>query len=311
MNLRSCVVVALVASAALALAGCADQQPGERGLIAGLIVLEGEHRVPSGESRHGTLLLLGGSVVIEETAQILGPAYVIGGRLDVSGRIRGDLTVLDGEVELRPGAAVAGDLAQAGGSVVVSPKASVAGETISQVQVPSLRDADRPTPARRALRVLFDAVVVATVAYALARFRRGPVERVATTATRHSAVSLAVGALVGVVGLVLLVLIAFTILLIPVALLGGAVLIFAVAYGWIALGYALGQWLRGRWPLVGGPPRAAFVGAALFMVAINGVTLVPMIGELVALIFTLVGFGAVLLTRFGLQTFVPASYSGA
>jgi hypothetical protein len=116
----------------------------------------------------------------------------------------------------------------------------------------------------------------------------------------------AMGLLSGVVGLVLLVFMAFTIILIPVTLLGLLVLFTAVAYGWIGFGLITWRILKRllKWELR--LPAGAFLGTLLFSIFIYLARFIPLVGDWPGLLAITIGLGAVLLTRFGLQTFVPA-----
>ncbi len=118
------------------------------------------------------------------------------------------------------------------------------------------------------------------------------------------------GFLVAVVGISLLVTMVYTILLIPVALLGLLVLGVALAVGWVALGMFLGQWVFRLFKLSLGTGWAAFVGTILFGLAQAGLDLIPALGSILNLLIALIGLGAVFLTRFGLQSFRPQTIEG-
>jgi hypothetical protein len=95
-----------------------------------------------------------------------------------------------------------------------------------------------------------------------------------------------------------------------VALLGLLVLGAAVAMGWIAWGMLLGQWLFRMSKVGRGTAWAAFAGTTLFGLAQAGLSLIPTLGSIFNLLIALVGFGAVFLTRFGLQRFRPQMIEG-
>jgi hypothetical protein len=99
---------------------------------------------------------------------------------------------------------------------------------------------------------------------------------------------------------------AFTILLIPVTVLGLIVGGALIAYGLIACGFILGRILT-RWRPDLSPSLAAFSGTFLFMASMEIVTIVPVVGGLLPLLLAVAGLGAVLLTRLGRQRFVPAT----
>jgi hypothetical protein len=124
-----------------------------------------------------------------------------------------------------------------------------------------------------------------------------------TTWSSHGAL----GVLAGIVGLSLLVLMAFTLVLIPVSLLGLLLGGATVALGWLAYGVVcrrfLVRWLRLRWE----PATTAFWGTLLFMLALEGIGALPVVGGAVALVLSAGGVGAALLTRWGVRPYVPGS----
>jgi hypothetical protein len=115
------------------------------------------------------------------------------------------------------------------------------------------------------------------------------------------------GLLVGLVGFSLLVTMAYTILLIPVTLFGLFLLGVTMLYGWIGLGVSVS---RPGVRVMKRPLKAAvaaFLGTLIFMVGLQFLSSIPLIGGLLGIAIASVGLGAVSLTRFGLRSFVPAA----
>jgi hypothetical protein len=108
-----------------------------------------------------------------------------------------------------------------------------------------------------------------------------------------------VGVLTGIVAPVLLFVLAITICLIPLAILGLLLLIAAIVVGWIAVGYEIGLRLARafKWSLE--PAPAAGLGTLLVWAVANGIAFIPCVGWLAPLIVGTIGLGGVLLTRFG------------
>jgi hypothetical protein len=284
----------------------------EEGLISGSLIMEGEHRLASGEILPGVLIMLDGQLSLEENALITGPVYMVGGTLESSGEISADISVLGGNLVLGPGARVGGNLNIGGGDVERHPSTVVAGEVITGIglQVP-----DRPALFRETLRdqfapMLVQAVLLTVLAYFTVRLLPHPAAIVSKAIVEHPLVSTAVGILVGITGLVLLVLMAFTIVLIPVSFLFGFLILVAIIFGWIGYGLALGR-LLGRvfnWRV--SRPLAAAVGTLLFVLLWNLLALLPILQGIIPIILAAAGLGAVFITRFGLTEFVPASDLG-
>ncbi|MDP1570878.1 MAG: hypothetical protein Q8L86_12845, partial [Vicinamibacterales bacterium] len=67
--------------------------------------------------RTGARIGIGRSITIAEDEEVSEGVFVIGGRLHVAGRVRNDIVVVGGRVELAPTADVLGDITVIGGSV--------------------------------------------------------------------------------------------------------------------------------------------------------------------------------------------------
>jgi hypothetical protein len=117
----------------------------------------------------------------------------------------------------------------------------------------------------------------------------------------HPLVSVTIGALVTVTFLSLFVFMAFTLVLLPVSVLGLAAGVVTLGYGVVGVGSLVGRRLplqRSAW--------ATAAGIALVMAAIQVLGTIPVIGSVAVGAVLLTGLGAVLVTFFGLREFTPA-----
>lgn len=290
----------ILASLSLLLTAC-----GADGLYQVTFITDGEHQLTG--VYPGDLLMLGGQATLLPDATLQGGLHLVSGQLDLQGQVLGDVTLLGGDLTLGPSARLRGNLNLGGGTYHPAPGSMVEGRihTGSGIALPNLPERDAPPPGGRLLRTLINATLLGLAAAFLTRvFPRG-VARVGEAATRHSLVSGSIGLLIGVVGISLLVTMAYTILLIPVSLLGLLVLGLAVIFGWIGLAGAGGR-LAGRvlqHPL--SPATVAFLGTLVFTFLLHLLSAIPFIGGLLGVLVAAVGLGAVALTRFGLQPFIP------
>jgi hypothetical protein len=286
--------------AALMLAAC-----GADGRYSATLITTGTHTVRAGETLHGELVVLGGRVALQPGSRVTGALHIFDGTVAVAGAVDGDVTMVGGALHLGPGAALRGDLNHGGGVFERSPSAQIGGRVNTGAGV--------PIPARRSPQAvveqlvwwLAEAIGIAALAALAVQFMPRPTARVADAIVRYPVVAVAMGMLAGVVGISLLVLMIFTIVLIPVMLLGVLLGGMAVISGWVALGAEVGMRLARwrRWPL--SRPAAAFIGTLLVMGGLNLLGAAPVIGGLLALLAATVALGAVLLTRFGTRVFVP------
>ena len=277
------------------------------GLYRFTLVTDGKHIFDQGVT--GSLILTNGAAVLPAGTTLGGSAHILSGKLTVEGHITGDVFFLNGDLVLGPTARIDGDLNLGDGSYRPAPDAVIAGKvnTGTGIPLPDLPAQQAPSMWIVLLRTLVGGSLLGLVAAVLARYAPGAVRRVGEAGARHSLVSAAMGLLVGIVGISLLVTLAYTILLIPVTLLGLFLLVVAVLYGWIALGVRVGRLGSRLLKRPVAPSLAAFSGTAFTVLVLTLLSSLPWIGGLLGLASASIGLGAVSLTRFGLQRFTPST----
>jgi cytoskeletal protein CcmA (bactofilin family) len=278
------------------------------GLYHFTLVLEGNHLFTYGQRLPGTVLVMGGQVDIDPTAQVAGSIFILEGRVNLNGEVGEDVTLVGGELIIGPQAHIYGNLRTGGGDLRLSEQAQISGivEQRSGLEIPASELATSSSRRGSWGRTLFNALLIGFLAYAASRYLARPTHRVAEASLQHPVVAVSMGLLTGVVGLSLLVLMAFTIVLIPVSLLGLLMLGVMVAYGWAAMGTGIGAWLTAKTGRHLSNGVTAFLGTALLMIILDLINWIPVIGAPTAILITVNGLGAVLLTRLGMVKFIPA-----
>lgn len=256
------------------------------------IVMQGSHDMTE---HRGALIVGDATVTVPADAEISGPVYVIGGEVRVRGTVTGDVTQISGSLVAEDGAVVGGQLQHIGGTEEFADGAVV--EERSTVDLaPS-----EPGPIATYAPVVLTTLVLALAGAWLSRRRPKLLENVGVAAREHSLVSLTVGGLLSVTFLSVFVFMAFTLVLIPVSLLGLFVGALTIAYGVVSLGYLVGRRLdTSRTGL------ATSVGVVAVVALLQVLGMVPFVGDIVAVAVLVTGLGAVVLTYFGLQRFEPA-----
>jgi cytoskeletal protein CcmA (bactofilin family) len=259
------------------------------------VTFEGEHTVDSIEDLH---VVAGGTTTVPAGASVDGDVYAIGGTTRIAGAVDGDVTVLAGNVTLSEGASVTGTVRTISGQVSVSEGATVG--ALDRFEPP----ASDTSPARRVATLLLQFVVLGGAGWLLARRAPALLDTVGHSVTAHPVVSGVVGSLAAVSLLVLFVYMAFTLLLLPVSLLGLLGQFLVVLYAQIVFGHLVGR----RLP-VDRVEVATPLGVGVVLLAFEVLGVVPYVGALVQLAAIAVGFGAVLNTYFGLRRFEPVRLS--
>lgn len=300
------------------------------GQTDGQVIFGSIYTLASGETLTGDLVVFGGSVTIEADAQVIGGVVLFGGSLTIAGEVTGDVVLVGGSGLLKSTAVVEGDLNTVGGSYQTESGARVVG-SINNFEAPPSINYDLPThitppvipniPSDLSQKIrssinfnpftqfgwlFLKSLGWAALAALVMLFFDDPTRRVSRAVLHQPVIGGSIGLLTLVVAIVLTVILSITILLIPVALIGVLVLVFAIAFGWIAIGLEVGQRtaqaFHQEWPL----PLSAALGTFILNFVANGIGFIPCVGWLVPFLIGLLGLGAVLLSRFGTQAYPPS-----
>jgi hypothetical protein len=306
-------------------AGIVLSSPWQEAEVPGFrLVLGSNFTLQSEDVLDMNLAVLGGNALLKEGSTVKGSVILLGGNLTAEGTIEGDLIAMGGNVDLGSTALVQGDVQLIGGNLNKDPAAIVDGEIkegpepygivpfdfrfgssgfemdpITGLRVPEFRN-----PVVDFLWLFARAFIWAVLAVLAALFLATPITRVSDAAVKQPLVSGAVGCLTAIVATLLLILLAITIICIPLSLIGVFLLVVTWAYGIIALGTEvgrkLGQLFHQEWAF----PLSAGLGTFLLTLVINGIgQYVPCVGWAVPLLAGVLGIGAVLVTRFGARNY--------
>lgn len=280
---------------------------GADGLYSLTVITKGQHELT--QNIQGDLLILGGEVTLPEGIVVNENVHLLLGKLTVNGEIIGDVSFMNGDLILGDSALLRGDLNLGGGSFHPSPDSVIEGRvnTGAGVSLPSIPERETASDLSFWFRAILNGLLSGLAAAALVRYFPSGIGRISEAITHHSLASGAMGILVGIVGISLLVTMAFTILLIPVSILMLFLLGAGVFLGWVGLGSELGKLLVMLLKRPVKPSTTAFLGMFVLMPGLQLLFSIPAIGGLLGIALLAVGLGAVSLTRFGFQKFVPTT----
>jgi hypothetical protein len=224
-----------------------------------------------------------GSVVVEPGQVVDGDLTVIFGDATIAGIVQGNVNVVGGNYDPRPGGIVTGQINQIGGAVTQAVVPWAPAESTYNPFVPDHRLIWRLSWSLLALLVFL--IFPLRTRMVLDRLER------------HPGLSVAAGVLGSVAVIPLAVLLCITILLIPLILIEFVFVLAGVFLGTAALGLLIGRRLC---ELISpsttpSPLVALLVGLAL----ITAAELVPVVGTLVLIFVGLIGLGATILSFAG------------
>ncbi len=281
------------------------------------VVFGSDFTLPAGQRMEGNVMVIGGSAHVEAGAELAGDLTVMMGSARIEGRVEGDVTVLGPRVRLDPTARIRGDLVVLGGTLEQEPGAVVEGRILLG---PRWILGGSPFPvfpfplsglfrlADQAARALLGGVVLALLTLVGVSFFQGAIDQNARTLQRAPAVSLGTGCLALPLGGILILLLAITLVGLPLALIVLALLIGAFLFGWISVGHLIGLQLRGNIPSGWPPVAVTITGVLLLWLLWVLADFLPLCGgPILRLILAALAVGSTLLSRFGMRSYPPSS----
>ena len=298
------------------------QSVAAQGLGDGPVIFGGSYTLKSGETLTNDILVFGGTVMIEEGAEVYGDIVLFGGSLTINGEVNGEVALIGGAAILGEESLIDGDLTlisatlhRADGAEVTGEISySVAGDNDGQIVIPQIPGVPEIPFVQQEPLVLYNnplwvaggvlgrSFAMALLAMLVALFLAEPTKRVGEAITAQPAVAGGLGFLTVIFSPVVILVLMITVLLIPVGVVAILAIMAALLYGWIALGFEVGErftkMINQEWQL---PLTAAF-GTWLLTIITAAFDLIPCIGWLVPFLITTLALGGVIISRFGSQS---------
>ena len=258
------------------------------------------------ETRIGEHLIVSKGIVVDN-------AISVGGDVVVYGEVRRDAVSLGGDLVIWGTGRVGRHALAIGGRIITKPGATIGGERLEIHNIPGLSVlgqlgvlTTRLSQVRETITstLLFlkriywvDAVSVALALGLLVQvLLPGQVEATADAVGRYHWIAACVG-VVGLLGaLALIVMVGISVVGIPLIPVLVMVIVVALLIGYVSVGYFLGQLFPSR-AVAGIPMLTIICGVGLLTLA----SAFPGVGVYIFSVASIVGFGAVLIVRFGLD----------
>jgi len=323
----SLVLVAFLACLPLFSAAASD------GSIPGQFVFGQSFTLKNGQTMNGDLMIFGGSATIEKGATVNGNVVVFGGSLTILGVVTRDAVIFGGTASLGATAHIYGSLSTLGSTLDRAEGALVDGQVnTGNVHFGNGHNGTVPPAATfynpfatfmhfainpflsGVANVFGQSVSLALLAMLLMLFLAQRADRVAhaiiaqpLTAGGLGLLTLvAVPAILVALGL-LSILIITLVITVPLMVIVAMALGMALLFGWIAVGYEVGQRFTKAIHQEWHPAFSAGLGTFALTLIAASLTAIPVlscVGWLAPFLLSMAALGGVLLTRFGTQTVV-------
>jgi hypothetical protein len=288
----------------------------------GKFVFGGSYTLDSGETLYGGLVVVGGSAELEEGSLVVGDVVIVGGDVEIYGEVDGNVIAIGGQAYLGEDSVVNADLVTIGGAVQREEGALVRGAITAEMPEgfdldgfnPQALNANRDwrsymwdgfRPIGDMIMNVMQALAMAALAAVLALFLLKPMERVSQAVVTQPLPAGGLGILTVIVLPALLVVLAITIILLPLSLIGFLVLGAGFVFGWIALGLEVGKRMEKMFKVEESWAPAVRAGVGTFTLSLLGfaVSMVPCIGWILPFLVSMLSLGGVLLTLFGTRDY--------
>jgi acetyltransferase-like isoleucine patch superfamily enzyme len=334
-NIAKLITVLMLLTILLAPAAPASARGLGRDLSAGRVIFGDDFVLKTGETLDGDLVVFGGNITLESSSSVNGSVAVIGGNvegasgvsvngdlvmiggnMDMNGTVNGNMVLLGGNASLGKSAIVNGDVTTMGGNLDRGAGSLVTGDIVDNPTVPSITIPDRPqlpntptipqpnfnvnsNPLGGLGGAVGRAILAALIAVVASLFLQPQMDRVRDAITNQPLLAGSFGLLAVVVSAMAILIMALTLILIPVSGLGLAAVLLAWLFGIVALGQEVGDRLARRINQTWTVPLSAGIGTLLLMLVVGVIGLIPCVGWVVPFVVGLAGLGGVTLTYFG------------
>ena len=280
--------IVLVPAAALA-----STEPG--------VAIFGDVHVPKGEVHHEDVVCIGGKATIEGTVE--GEVVVVGGKLDFSGEAEKVVTVLS-DATFGPNATVNGEMVHVLGQLERSPEARFNGEIVdvgSRLPRGLQRIVSRGLIGLLLLLRFIELLISGLIVLVIALLVPERIERMSESFDDRWPASLGFGLLACVAVVVLAVVLAITLIGIPLAVLVGIGAKILGLMGATAILLLVGKKLGSQTGIL--HDQSSILGAVMLGFALVAIIrFIPIVGELVWLVVSILGLGLAVITRLGTRT---------
>jgi hypothetical protein len=296
----------------------------------GKFVFGGSYTLDSDETLYGGLVVVGGNAELEEGSLVVGDVVVVGGQVEIYGEVDGTVIAIGGQAYLGENSVINEDLVTIGGAVQREEGALVRGSITAEMPEgfdlegfdPDVLNANRDwrsylwdgfRPIGDMMVNFMQSLAMAALAAVLALFLLKPMERVSQAVVTQPLPAGGLGILTVIVLPALLVVLAITIILLPLSLIGFLVIGAGFVFGWIALGLEVGKRMEKMFKVQESWAPAVRAGVGTFTLSLLGyaVSMVPCVGWILPFLVAMLSLGGVVLTLFGTRDYPLAEAAKA
>jgi hypothetical protein len=269
-------------------------------------IMGGTYRLSENETIDGNLSIFGAAASLEKGSIVNGDVVLIGGTVNIDGTVNGGINGLGGSITLGDTAVVQGDVSTVGANVNKSDTAVVQGRVVEQsengVQLPDVPRVIVPSilqPLGDAMGGLTRSLVIALLAVLVVLFVPRQTINVSKTIQDNPVSAGAIGLLTCILLPFVIVILAITLVLIPLSMAAILIFFLGLILGWIAIGYELGNRIAELFKSSWAPAVSAGIGTFTLSIVSGIFGAIPCVGWVIPTLILLIATGGVVISAFG------------
>lgn len=281
------------------------------------VVLGQSFTLMENQTLNGDLAVIGGTATLKTSSRVNGDIAIIGGVLEIDGVVTGDIQAIGGTVTLNQNAVIEGSFYNFGSSLHQMDGARIEGTQISNLpfdfnfgKIDVMDTTNIPLETARKttgfvtkfLWAILQIIAMGGLAMLVVLIAPQSTERISTAIGHQPFTHWGIGLLTAFAFPAVILVCLITIIFIPLGLIGIMVLMVAITYGWIALGYEIGKRIFSTKSNLS-PALVAGLGTIILSVVGRVIGAIPCIGWLLVSTLSLFGLGAIILTRVGTRDY--------
>ncbi len=261
------------------------------------IINDGFHEISADSNE--SLIVIGGSVVIKNNSYINSSIFIIDGNVSVSGQIE-NLIILGGNTKLLNKTIINQELIVVGGNVTIANNVEILGDKVGAENLSFMQKNNM------GIYFLFvQLLIFLMLGYIISKFKPYLIKNTTIAIKKHFILCFYIGLLPLIVLLTFFFLMAFTIILLPLSIIGIVLGYLLISLSTIIYGSLFGDYIFKGKKL--DKIKKTLLGIVIFFILIELITFIPLIGPIFVTILKVSGLGAILITYMGLKKFTPSS----
>jgi len=255
--------------------------------------------VVAGASSQDSIIMLGKEAHVPAGNVLSGSVVVIGADAVIEGHVRDSVVVIFGNIRLEPNAIVDGSVVSVGGSLERKTGAQIGGEQVSlglgDINIGNLPRINMPFRFFSPIASMWKVLSIVFLGWVVFWLFPAPILKIGDAAQAEPLKAVLFGLLGYVAIIPVSIIMLITILGIPLIPFVWLALLVGRFMGQVALGLIAGRYLAQK--LNREMTDALVVVMGLLVLGLA--TIIPVVGGLASLFYSLLGFGAVIWTKFG------------